>query len=254
MSSDSVMPVQTVGVDLAAEPTKTAVAIVVWEYGLATVQELLLGATDADIVDAVAVADRSGIDSPFGWPDSFVDFVGAHHRLEHSRERALNSRSGRLPLVRRLTDRVVHTRTGILPLSVSADRIAHVALRCAGLLAELESAGIDVDRVDGTVVEVYPAAALYSWNLPFRGYKSAKNLDARAVLVAAVEHAVPELRLGSFRDLCVFSDDAFDAVIAGLVARASALGRTTRPDAAQRAVAGREGWIHLPLCGVNELF
>jgi len=252
-AADTVTSVKTVGVDLAAEPAKTAVATVAWEHGTATVQELRLGATDPDVVNAVAAADRTGIDAPFGWPDAFVDFVGAHHRLEYSRERALSSRAGRLPLVRRLTDRVVHAGTGIVPLSVSADLIAHVALRCAGLLAELDAVGVDVDRVDGTVVEVYPAAALQGWGLPFKGYKSAKNREARAASVAALERALPGLRLGGFRDLCVASDDAFDAVVAGLVARAAALGRTVRPDAAQRAVAVREGWIHLPLCGIREL-
>jgi len=252
-TADSVTGVQTVGVDLAAEPAKTAVATVAWEGGTATVRELRLGATDLEVVNAVTAADRSGIDAPFGWPDAFVDFVAAHHRLEYSRERALSSRSGRLPLVRRLTDRIVHAETGIVPLSVSADLIAHVALRCAGLLAELEAVGVDVDRVDGAVVEVYPAAALRGWDLPFKGYKSAKNREARAASVVALERALPELDLGGFRDLCIASDDAFDAVVACLAARAAALGRTTRPDATQRAVAAREGWIHLPLCGIREL-
>ncbi|UQB74449.1 DUF429 domain-containing protein [Rhodococcus ruber] len=252
-AADTVTFVKTVGVDLAAEPAKTAVATLAWEHGTATVQALRLGATDPEIVAAIVAADRSGIDAPFGWPDAFVEFLGAHHRLEYSRERALSSRPGRLPLVRRSTDRVVHARTGIVPLSVSADLIAHVALRCAGLLAELDAVGVEVDRVDGAVVEAYPAAALQGWGLPFKGYKSAKNREVRAASVAVLEGALPGLTLGGFRDLCVDSDDAFDAVVAGLVARAAALGRTVRPDAAQHPVAVREGWIHLPVCGIGEL-
>ena len=61
----------------------------------------------------------------------------------------------------RRTDAVVHDKLRLVPLSVSADRIAHVALRCAVLLAKLDAAGKPVDRTGaGTVLEVYPAASL----------------------------------------------------------------------------------------------
>ena len=64
----------------------------------------------------------------------------------------------------RRTDTVVHDKLRLMPLSVSADRIAHVALRCAVLLAKLDAAGRPVDRSGGgTVVEVYPAASLLGW-------------------------------------------------------------------------------------------
>ncbi|WP_275793470.1 DUF429 domain-containing protein [Prescottella equi] len=238
---------RTVGIDLAAEPAKTAVATIDWGDRSARVVGLKLGATNDDLVEAVRGADRSGIDAPFGWPDAFVDFVLAHHNREQRRELELSNRAGRLPLVRRRTDRVVHVVTGIVPLSVSADLIAHVALRCAGLLAWLEVAGVGVDRVDGPVIEVYPAAALQQWGLPFRGYKGSANREKLAQLVASLDEATPYLDLADFRGACEASDDAFDAVVAAVIARAAAVGRTRLPNGVDAEVAGREGWIHLPM-------
>lgn len=237
---------RTVGIDLAAEPLKTAVAMIDWSERTARIVRLQLGATDIDLVGAVVEADRCGIDAPFGWPDAFVEFVLAHHERRPRRELELSNRPGRLPLVRRCTDRFVHEVTGIVPLSVSADLIAHVALRCAGLLARLAVEGVDTDRVDGTVIEAYPAAALQQWGLPFRGYKGSANREKLSQMVASFGEAAPFLEFGGFRGACEASDDAFDAVVAAVVARAAAVGQTRLPDAADRDVAGREGWIHLP--------
>lgn len=244
---------RTVGIDLSAEPAKTATATVLWDSGKAIVQNVELGATDADIRDAVVGADKCGIDAPFGWPDAFVEFVVAHHGYRFPDGLELDGRPGRQPLVRRLTDRRVHSVTGIVPLSVSADLIAHVALRCAGLLAALGKDGFDVDRVDGFAVEVYPAAALQTWGLSTRGYKGMKNRAALDVAVAQLEHALPGLELGQFRSLCATSDDAFDALVAAIIARAVALGRSLLPDVDEREVARREGWIHLPSCDLTTL-
>ncbi|AOW92549.1 hypothetical protein BFN03_07070 [Rhodococcus sp. WMMA185] len=237
---------RTLGIDLAAEPVKTAVAWVDWSQDSARVVGLRLGATDEQLVEAVVGADKCGIDAPFGWPDAFVDFVCAHRARQPRLELELGSRAGRLPLVRRRTDRVVHELTGVVPLSVSADRIAHVALRCAGLLARLDAAGIDVDRVDGSVVEVYPAAALQQWGCRFRGYKGSANRAALVDMVAHLAEQMGRLDFGAFRGTCEASDDAFDSVVAAVIARAAALGRTCGPEEPDRGVVGREGWIHLP--------
>src|SRR5215831_17281551 len=66
----------------------------------------------------------------------------------------------RRELTMRRTDVFVRDKLRLVPLSVSADRIAHVALRCAVLLAKLDASGRPVDRTGaGAVVEVYPAAS-----------------------------------------------------------------------------------------------
>jgi phage terminase large subunit-like protein len=70
--------VLTVGVDLAAEPVNTAVARMSWTADGAEVEELVVGADDAVLVEQIAAADKAGIDCPLGWPRRFVEFVVQH--------------------------------------------------------------------------------------------------------------------------------------------------------------------------------
>jgi hypothetical protein len=72
----------------------------------------------------------------------------------------LQLQPGLLNLTMRRTDVFVHEQLRLTPMSVSADRIAHVAFRCAVLLAKLDAADAPVDRSEsGPVAEVYPAAS-----------------------------------------------------------------------------------------------
>jgi hypothetical protein len=73
----------------------------------------------------------------------------------------LTGRQWRRRLAWRVTDEVVRAETGLIPLSVAADRIGHTAMRCTGLLAQLARQGQPVDRCGrGVLVEVYPATSL----------------------------------------------------------------------------------------------
>ncbi|WAC57447.1 DUF429 domain-containing protein [Gordonia sp. SL306] len=240
---------RTVGVDLAASPKFTAVAVVDWSPGAARLVDLVMPATDAHIADLVVGAEKVGIDAPFGWPDAFVDFVVAQHRGELGAGRSLDDIEQRRPLAYRRTDRVVVENGWGRPLSVSADQIAHVAFRAAGLIADLRV----VDRVTGWAVEAYPAAALKQWGLTSRGYK---GVARRAVLAASYEsllESAPWLDLSGHRELLTQDDNAFDAVITALIARAAASGQTFLPGHRDRAVAAREGWIHVPQCALSDL-
>ncbi|MGW5520955.1 DUF429 domain-containing protein [Gordonia sp. NPDC003950] len=240
---------RTAGIDLAAAPTKTAVAVIDWADSGARLVDLVIPADDARIHAVVSGADRVGIDSPFGWPDDFVDFVSAHHRGTTPTGRGLDDVSRRRPLALRRSDRHLIEIGAGRPLSVSADQIAHVAFRCAGLLADLGVA----DRVDGWAVEAYPAGALRRWGLRSRGYKRSANRAVLTELVVELRTDAPWLDLGAHRAVMERDDDAFDAVITALIARAAALGRTELPAAAARDVAAREGWIHLPNCSLADL-
>ena len=211
--------------------------------------DLRVGVGDEAIVAAAVGAQRIGIDSPFGWPDAFVDFVARHH-AGHPPAVELATRDQRRPLTKRCTDLAVQRRTGLMPLSVSADLIAHVALRCAGLLGQLAAVGVDVGRVDGTTVEVYPAAGCKVWGLP---YRNKKDLAVLGEAVAALRIAAPWLDLEPHETIIATHHDAFDAVIAALLARAAALGATFTPDDAERAVAQREGWVHVPTLELSAL-
>lgn len=245
--------VRTLGIDLAAEPAGTALAVLRWDAGGARVESLDVGVDDAGLLAALRDPDGAvGVDCPVGWPRAFVDLVSGHHagRAPVPAERAPGWRR---PYVLRATDRHVHARTGLTPLSVSADRIAHAAIRLAVLLAEV---GDDVDVArdgSGAVAEVYPAAALRVWGLPHRGYKGAGQDAARHALVDDLERAAPWLDLGPHGQRCREVHDALDAVLAALVARAVALGLTEGVPEGGREVALAEGWVHVPTSPLTAL-
>jgi predicted nuclease with RNAse H fold len=277
--------VRTVGIDLAAEPRGTAVALVDWADGHhvtdghrvadghgvadeprvadgARVVSVTVGCEDAVVVAACAEADFVGIDCPLGWPVPFVRFVRDHTA---GRPPAVDPAEPRWrqPLVLRQTDRacIEYTRaaTGraVRPLSVSADLLGHVAMRCVVLQHRLRVAGIPVDRTGGTgrVAEVYPAATLALWGVAARSYKGAGRRAELAAVVAALRRQLPWLSWsGPATALCDASDHALDAVVAALAARAVAVGRATRPSTpAELDRAPAEGWIALPTCPPGDL-
>lgn len=234
-----------VGVDMAADPRFTGLAVLAGDSSC-VVEELCVGVVDADIVRQVETADRVGVDVPLGWPESFLEVVTAHA----AGTLVAPDDTGpqwRRPLAMRATDREVHRRTGLTPLSVSTDRIAHPALRWAGIEARLRKRGTAVDRAGfGVVCEVYPAAALRLWGLPYRGYKGRKNVERRAELVVALRERHPRLEWNGHRDLCLADDNALDAVLAALIARDVAQGVCIPPPDDLVELARREGWVWLP--------
>jgi hypothetical protein len=257
--------VKTLGVDLAAATRKTAVAVIEWSggtgsnsptQGSARLEHLALDVDDQQIVDLFGTCDMTGVDCPVGWPDALLPFLTGHLNnvpapvLEH------DGIAGRRLLAYRDTDRFCTARTGLIPLSVSADRLAHPAMRCAVIQAKIAQLhGPQPRDGSGRLAEVYPAASLKIWGLNRRGYKGrgvpeAERLEA---LLASLEERAPWLDLAGHRDRITASDDLFDAVIAALAARAVGRRRTLLPDAAHAAAARSEGWIHLPSCTLDEL-
>jgi hypothetical protein len=120
-------------------------------------------------------------------------------------------------------------------------------MRAAGVLSSLAQSGAPVDRAgSGVVIEVYPAAALKCWGLPHRKYKGSPNVAALDALVGALHRAAPWLEWNGCDALCRTSDDAFDAVICALVARAAARDNVLLPSPQELPAAQTEGWIALP--------
>jgi hypothetical protein len=239
--------VLTVGVDLAAEPAQTAVAWVEWRGGRAVVRDVVPGADDDVVLAAIGAADKAGVDCPLGWPDAFVDFVAAHRAGRVTVPGGGSGRDWRRRLALRLTDLAVQEQTGLRPLSVSADRIGYVAMRCAALLARLAQDGQPVDRGgSGVVAEVYPAASLKAWGLPYRRYKGRDDAGALGELVDQLLAKAPWLDCGRAEALCRGSHDVTDALIAALTARAASLHLTRPPTAGQARAAATEGWVAIP--------
>jgi hypothetical protein len=153
-----------------------------------------------------------------------------------------------------MTDFFVHACLRLTPLSVSAGRIAYVAMRCAVLLAEPAAAGTSVDRSgSGPVAEVYPAAPLKSWGLAHHGCKQKTATDVLSTLAGILRHAAPWLDITARENALHQSRDIFDAVIAAMTARAAALGHTSSPTGNDLAAARAEGWIATPCQPVSAL-
>src|SRR5258708_12277452 len=106
----------TVGVDLAAEPERTAVARIEWSSGRARICDVICGADDGMILAAIAEAQKAGIDCPLAWPDDFVAFVAGHQAGHVTVPGDLTGREWRRQLTMRLPDRVVHADTRLTPL------------------------------------------------------------------------------------------------------------------------------------------
>ena len=241
------------GVDLAGDPSNTAVAVLTAGPGGAAVEIVTPPVTDDDLVAVGGRADVVGVDAPLGWPDPFVDAVACHHRGQPW-PMADDPVAQRRLLSKRATDRFVRALTGTDPLSVSADRIGAVAMRAARLQTLWAGIwGAAADRAgSGRVVEVYPAAALRQWGLAHRAYKGRDRAEARAALVDSVVAGAPWL--DGAGPACRSSDHCLDALVSALVALAASLGLTERPAPGEEAAAAsREGWIHVPTCSLADL-
>lgn len=256
--ADSVL---TLGIDLAAQNKKTVACLIEWRDQRAVVRELVSSAALDDGVDWMVelvhpsdgpAPDAVGIDAPFGWPVAMLEAVSAWSVRE--RWPSPPKRDFRF----RATDVAVWRETQRWPLSVSTDLIAITTLRCVALLDVIAqrrglTGGLSRTGSDG-VFEIYPGAALTQWGLKRAGYKS--DPAARTELVAELERACTAgpsgsswLDLGATRERAIASDDALDAVLASLSARAAAIGETVQPSALEATLGEIEGWIHLPLSG-----
>lgn len=240
----------TIGVDLSAQAKETAACTLNWADATCDIEQLVVGLDDDAIIDLVEATRpvKIGIDAPFGWPVPFVQALRSYTETGEWPESVDNRRRLRL----RSTDIATIDETGgPPPLSVSSDRIAVCAMRCAELLGRL--AGTEsIDRTGaGTVVEVYPAAALRQWDCEASGYKGGKpeQRRARESLTETIAAATaPWLKLDDeHRQLLTANDHLLDALVAAFVARATELALSVPIPKPMRGAAVKEGWIHLPL-------
>lgn len=233
----------TLGVDLASQPKHTAICIICWNSTSAHIDSLSLDVSDSSLLELFRLADKIGIDAPFGWPKRFVRAI-----YDYSTSMVWPTVDVS-PLRYRRTDLVVRETAGVWPLSVSAERIAMTAMRTARLLTKAAENEGAIDRSGrGAFVEAYPAAALRIWGLAWKGYKGPKKEAARAKQVERLaEKTSSWLTLSAEdRSRCVESDDILDALVVALVARASAIGRCEPIPSKDRRLAKEEGWIALP--------
>ena len=237
---------KTLGIDLAAQAKGTFVCELAWEGGRVAIAELSENRAhdaDDDLREWMARPGLAivGVDVPFGWPDEFVALMAGGSEVRSWQERG----SERLRL--RATDLFCREAPlSMTPMSVTMDRIAAPAMRWRLLTRRLDASSVER-------VEVYPAAALKTWDLPHQGYKRPEQRGVREKIVDTLTRAL-ELRPTAAQDALLRDRaDALDAFVAGLVARAVVLHRTTKPPPALVDVVAREGWIHVPTCSPRDL-
>jgi predicted nuclease with RNAse H fold len=242
----------TLGIDLAAESSKTGACRVRWKPSGAVIEWVRVGSAkrplrNEDLVALMRDADAVGIDAPFGWPRRFVAAVSEWSSAgswgepwEPEARRALRLRA---------TDRWVATRERArAPLSVSADSIGVCAMRACSLLQSFD--GAKIDRLNGPAFEVYPAGALREWGYDPRGYKQDPNTRDRLLDKVLLGEWVD---IGPWRAELVRTDHALDAFLSAIVARAAATHRVVEVPADLADEAAVEGWIHLPAVPPSEL-
>ena len=210
-----------------------------WSDAIASVRELLVWVDDETAVTLARDADVVAIDAPLGWPVAFGAAIAAHQRREAWPVSSVRE------LSYRRTDLFVRDAAGLWPLSVSTDRIGIVAFRAARLLALLRPGAAATRDGSSGIIEVYPAAALRRWGLPFRQYKGADGMPVRRSIVDGLL-AIAPIAFAGFHEALLASDDALDALVAALVgiAKHEELVEPLPEDAVE--AAGIEGWIWLP--------
>jgi hypothetical protein len=94
-------------------------------------------------------------------------------------------------------------------------------------------------QTEGLVVEAFPAAQLWSWNLPFQKYDGLDGIDVRKEIIRRLE---PRVTFRRFRKIAEESADALDAVISSFAAIAVHRAEVRGLDDDSATVA-REDWI-----------
>ena len=105
------------GIDLAAEPKGTAVALIEFSNNKARLTYLEQGLDDHTLISNTHNADKVGIDCAFGWPIKFSQFIMNHQDLSNQ-DPIDGGMDFRRELSFRETDREVRRLTVRWPLSV----------------------------------------------------------------------------------------------------------------------------------------
>lgn len=259
------------GIDWATDPKKRALVVleVSENFDTCRVTNIADRVEDSAARDACTNREHAvvAIDTPFGWPSSFADFV-AGWRPSAGAPAPPSTDEFRF----RLTDRLVRDEVPKDPLSVSADRIAMGARAWTALVAQ-HALGPRIDTSGAmsaeppTLIEVYPGASARALGGPSKAKRSEAETSYKgngAVRRRLVERvgALFSVDLGPHLDEIVSegedSDetDAFLAAVTGAIYLADCNGsslaaagwRVRRPGLPKEAeAAAREGWIFYPV-------
>jgi hypothetical protein len=273
---------RTLGIAYSHTTGRATCCAIRWAGQLAMVELPRLGQLDPVLLDEMDRADWTAVTgAPFGWPDDLLDAIAT---FAESGRWPTRSPADRMRY--RETDRFVrdllrseHRVTIELPAATSRESTI-ATWRVAQLItAHAKRTGRSLDRIGvpcptgldgppdlprgrvqfppGGVIETNVSAALAAWGLPHDGYATTTPADnhrartRRAAILAQLEHDADAwlILTDDVRQMCTSCDDALDALVAALVACATATDATIRPTVQQRGAARREGWMHVPVAG-----
>jgi hypothetical protein len=234
-----------VGIDMATEPSKTAVSIARPSRAGLMVATTFVPRSQEDLVERIAAETAASarvllaVDAPLGWPAALSAILAAH--------RAGSPIScERDAFFARATDHFVAREVGKSPLAVGSNYIARTAHAALAMLEQLRRQhGCSLQMAwepgfDGheAVIEVYPAGTLASRGLPASGYKKPGQRVERERILRAVRE---EIGVGVSEEMVVASDHVLDSLLCTLAGADFLEGRCLAP--ADLDLAAKEGWI-----------
>lgn len=242
------------GVDLAAQPAKTAICQIEVRGGNLGPLKFFPAATDQQIIDAAKASKVTAIDAPLGFPEKFEEamktYVNGGPWPESPNDldkkeictSSLQLRSTEQDLMVRESSDAPARRA----LSSSASFLTVTTWRALRLLAAITRDGYSPEcRTGGgesCVIEVYPAASIRAWGREPLAKRKTTSADRGVLLNAIVAQSdlLKELA-GEYRNKIIKTDHAFDSFCACLTAIAFEAGYCRKPEKLTR-----EGWIYVP--------
>src|SRR4051812_38136953 len=172
--------------------------------------------------------------------DSCVDpAVLEMRRLAEDDEETRDHRRGKpnvTPYTQRATEVYLHRRRGVLPRETLGQGMGPLTARAAHLMRALA----DGFRLNENLIEVYPKATLALLRL---GEPYKKRPEVRLEILARLEGL--SFAPGVWREDCVQSDHAFDAIVCAYTGFLFARDGWAMPEESA-AVMARDGWIWVP--------
>jgi predicted nuclease with RNAse H fold len=141
------------------------------------------------------------------------------------------------PYTQRPTEVYLHRRRDILPRETLGQGMGPLTARAVHLMRALA----DVYRLDENLIEVYPKATLGLMGVNQRSYKKDRDVRLRILSGLADLSFAP----GVWREACVQSDHAFDAIICAYTGYLWARDGWRLPEDTG-IVPARDGWIWVP--------
>ena len=243
-----------IGIDCATQKKNIGLSVATFENGRSYLHEAKTAkgpeSVAENISDWIYRNDKVliAIDAPLGWPVSLGNKLFAHAAGDYIDEESNN-------MIRRMTDRFVKEKIGKQSLDVGADRIArtaHAALKMLGELREITNQELNLcwnpgDVYKTSVIEVYPAATMETYNILNTGYKDKNKISEREEILNDLKSHIDIDK--SLEEALISNADILDSAICILAATDFLNKEVFMPEDGD--LAKKEGWIWVRESGLD---